>query len=154
MNIKYRQFEKNDFTILTQFMIGLCEEDPGTKHITADKIRCTVDSLMNHPDRGTIMIIERGNEIIGYALLINFWSNEFGGNITVIDELYVRKEYRSRGIGTNFITYLAKNRYNDAVALQLETTPWNKKAAMFYEKLGFTASRNHTFYLDLRSKEQ
>jgi ribosomal protein S18 acetylase RimI-like enzyme len=149
MNITYRKFNNTDFNILAGLMLGLYEEDPATKHITREKIRHTVDSLDGHPDRGTIIMIEDENEILGYSLLINFWSNEYGGNITVIDELYIKKEYRSRGIGTNFISYLIKIRYNNSVALQLETTPKNKKARKLYEKLGFEAGRNKTFYLEL-----
>jgi ribosomal protein S18 acetylase RimI-like enzyme len=71
------------------------------------------------------------------------------GERSSIDELYIKKEYRSRGIGTNFISYLIKIRYNNSAALQLETTPKNKKSRKLYEKLGFEAGRNKTFYLEL-----
>ena len=59
----------------------------------------TVHELETHPEKGTILVIGRDGQIVGYAVLINFWSNECGGNVLIIDELYVAPPCRGQGIG-------------------------------------------------------
>ena len=149
MNVEYRQFEDSDGKAITKLIQHLYQEDPGGKPMLPQKIQNTFDSLPKHPDCGKIMVLEAENEIIGYAILINFWSNEFGGNIVIIDELFIKKEFRSQGIGTNFIKYLAENKYGNSVALQLEVTPGNTNARKLYESLGFKLHKNDMFDLDL-----
>lgn len=149
MDIKYRQFKNSDSEVVAELIKNLYQEDPGGKPMLEQKIQKTFDSLTKHPDRGTIMLIEKEHEIIGYSILINFWSNEFGGNIIEIDELYIKKEFRSKGIGTNFIKYLKDNKFGNLVALQLEVTPTNTKARTLYENLGFKLHKNTTLTLEV-----
>ncbi len=131
-------------------MHNLYQEDPGGKAMTNEKASNTFKSLSNHPDRGTIMVIENNEEVIGYAILINFWSNEFGGNIVDIDEFYIKPEFRSQGIGSNFIKHLASTHFANATYLQLEVTPENSKARKLYESLGFERHKNDTYNLKLK----
>lgn len=149
MNIRYRPFNASDSEEVALFIQDLYREDPGNRPVSPQKIQKTFDSLTEHPDRGSIVVIERGGERAGYAILVNFWSNEFGGNIVDIDELYVKKEFRSQGIATGFIRYLAENRPGDSVALRLEVTPANNRARQLYEKLGFKRIRNDTLHMEL-----
>lgn len=65
---------------------------------------------------------------IGYARLINYWSNEYGGNILYIDELYVKSDYRSLGIQSTLFSYIEQHVNNNTVALCLKTFSQNKKA--------------------------
>ncbi len=34
-------------------------------------------------------MFHEGVQLVGYAILIPYWSNEFGGNLLFIDELFV-----------------------------------------------------------------
>ena len=149
MNITYRNFTLTDSNVLTDLILELYIEDPGTKDMTPEKIQNTLNILSEHTDRGTIMVIEKGENIIGYSILIKFWSNEFGGNIVIIDELFIKKEFRSQGIGAEFLRYLAKNKIFEAVALQLEVTENNLKARRLYKSLGFRLHKNHFYNLVL-----
>jgi len=147
MNIKYRKFKKNDLDTVKELIKSLYSEDPGYKQINDKKILKTFNELLNHPDKGEIKIIQNDNEIIGYCILINYWSNEYGGNIINIDELYIKVDYRNNGIGSNFIKYLINNHFNNAAAFQLEVLPDNNKAKKLYEGIGFKPCRNnHLIY--------
>jgi ribosomal protein S18 acetylase RimI-like enzyme len=152
MNIKYRQFKISDSKAVSELVKSLYREDPGGKPMSSQKIQNTFDSLAEHPDRGTIIVIENEEKVIGYAILINFWSNEFGGNIVNIDELYIKEEFRSKGITTNFIKYLVENKFSNSVALQLEVTPENTKAQSLYENFGFKPHRNRILILELKTR--
>lgn len=109
MNITYRQFKTSDKKAVVELIKSLYREDPEGKLIFDEKINRTFNELTKHPDNGTIMIIEADSKIIGYSILINFWSNEHGGNILDIDELYIKSNYRGKGIGSKFIQYLIVN---------------------------------------------
>lgn len=127
MNITYRQFKTSDKKAVVELIKSLYREDPEGKLIFDEKINRTFNELTKHPDNGTIMIIEADSKIIGYSILRNFWSNECGGNILDIDELYIKSNYRGKGIGSKFIQYLIDNKFNNSVAVRLETMPSNNK---------------------------
>lgn len=147
METAFRKFASSDQSILTAMILGLYTEDPSDKIVNVQKIERTFEALFSDPSRGTIMIFEQGTEMVGYSILINFWSNEFGGNILIIDELFVKKEFRSQGIASHFIQHLVETKFNDSVALQLEVTPNNDRALALYKNLGFKRHKND--YYDL-----
>jgi len=119
----------------------LYEEDPSTKPITEKKIWQTIGELHNNPKKGKIVVFTKENLIIGYSILIFYWSNEYGGEVLHIDELYVKPEHRGHGVSTKFFRSLLRSEHG-AVALQLEVTASNKKALDYYKRLGFKKTRN------------
>ncbi len=149
MKFTCRPIEATDEEETFEMIENLYKEDPVNKPMTKEKIRNTFITLRSLPDKGCIMVIEIDYKIAGYSILINFHSNEFGGNIVFIDELYVKEEFRSKGIGTNFIRYLKDTKFGNAVALQLEVTPGNTKARKLYESLGFQLHKNDTLTCEL-----
>src|SRR3989338_2611496 len=137
IKVKYRLMKKGEENIVTQYIKGLFLEDPTPQGMSDKKIKKTIKTLLEHKEKGTIMVFESEKELLGYAMLINFWSNEYGGNVVYIDELFVKKEWRGKGIATQFIKFLEKKRINNAVSLFLEVTPQNKGAEELYKRLGF-----------------
>ncbi len=146
MPLRYRTFHPSDKKPVSELIKKLYKEDFMEGAVMSDKkIQNTFDFLKKNPRQGAILVIESERQIIGYALLINFWSNEFGGNMLTIDELYIKKEFRNQGIGTNFIKHLRDQKFGNAVMLQIEVSPHNKKAKKFYETLGFEQNECATF---------
>jgi ribosomal protein S18 acetylase RimI-like enzyme len=83
--------------------------------------------------------------VTGYALLVSYWSNELGGEVCHIDELYVAAPARGRGHSSELVRSLAGDGGpwgRVPVALQLEVTPSNARARSLYERLGFAPMRN------------
>lgn len=150
MRIKFRKFKKSDSEAVARLIKRLYRDDPGEKTMVQKKIYNTFDLFSEHPDFGEIMVFEHENKLVGYAILINYLSNEYGGIVTVIDELFVQKKSRGKGIGTNFINYLVQSKFGNSVAIQLEVSPHNNRARALYERLGFKLSPNHTFNLELK----
>ena len=149
MKINYRPFKDSDKEIISGLIQDLYKEDNSIRPMTAEKIRKTFEVFKSNPGKGSIVIIEKDNITTGYSILINFWSNEFGGNILFVDELYIKKEFRGHGIATDFIKHLTDNRSEETVALQLQVTPDNAKARKLYERIGFKLHKNNTLVLDL-----
>lgn len=96
----------------------------------------TIERATTHPDQFSISIFKDGDHCIGYCLLPQFWSNEYNGLVTIIDELYVIPAYRGKGISTRFIRMLEQS--GRQVLLQLEVFHENPKAQELYKRLGFS----------------
>jgi GNAT superfamily N-acetyltransferase len=149
MPIEYRSVARTDHAALAGLMRQLYEEDPAERPVPEANFARTLRELEAHPDKGTILVIDREGRIVGYAVLINFWSNECGGNVVIIDELFVAQPWRGQGIGADFVRHLIDNEWNDAVAVRLEVTPANARARRLYERLGFSSHKNETMQLRL-----
>lgn len=82
-------------------------------------------------------ILEKDGETAGYALIAKTFSQEAGGLTVWIEELYIRPEFRSKGLGRSFFAFLLENR--PAARYRLEVEPENERAVALYGSLGFTA---------------
>ncbi len=71
----------------------------------------------------------------GYALLLKSYSQEAGGRVIWIDELFILPAYRSHGLGSEFFRYLEQN--VPAASYRLEIEPENTRARALYERLGY-----------------
>jgi ribosomal protein S18 acetylase RimI-like enzyme len=128
---------------LLAMMRSLYSEDPGAS-VDPSRFPLTIDFLFAHPLRGRIVLFTQDGSIRGYALLIPYWSNEFGGTLLYVDEIFVIAEARNAGIGRSFFKFLEETRPFEAVALALEVSPDNVAARRLYESLGFSQRSNST----------
>ena len=147
--VHYRNSNTSDHATITGFMKKLYQEDPGGQSISDKKITATFTELAAHPDKGAILVFEKERALIGYAILIYFWSNEHGGNILNIDEIFVAEQFRGQGVATDFMHHLMQTKPNNAVVLQLEITSGNLRARNLYAKLGFQPHYNDRMLLTL-----
>jgi len=141
LDITFTHYAESDFNDLREMIFGLYEEDSYGLPMTEEKIIKTSSQSICHPEKVQIYMIRGGEASIGYGILVFSWSNEYGGDIIYIDELYIKKEYRNRKAGSRFIRYILESNKN-AVQFALETTPANKDALRFYKSLGFEVSPN------------
>ena len=121
--------------------LALNVEDPGPSPVPAANTRQTLHVLRTQPQRGRAVVLELAGHLCGYALLISFLSNELGGEVCAIDEIYVEPEFRGRQHATRLIEDLAAGTGlypSKVVALMLEITPDNIRARRLYERLGFS----------------
>lgn len=75
-------------------------------------------------------------KIIGYAMIAKSFSTEFGKPCIWLEDLYLQKNYRKKGISALLFEYLKKEYPNHIFRLEVETE--NKHAMHVYEKQGFT----------------
>ena len=118
-------------------MRELFDTDAPELHVDASTFPATIDRLLAEPVRGRILLFMRSDIVCGYALLIPYWSNEFGGTVLLIDELFVEKPHRGQGMARAFFDFVTATRPFDAVALALEVSPKNARARALYEAMGF-----------------
>lgn len=137
-----RSPKPEDLPELERMVLALYAEDSPGEPMDVEKVRRTVAVLGAHPDKGRVRLIEHAAERVGYFILIDFWSNEYGGDLVTIDELYLRPAWRGLGIGRVVVERVMAELSPNAVGLQLEVSPVNPAAASFYRALGFRPMRN------------
>jgi len=73
---------------------------------------------------------------VGYALLSRTYSNEAGGMVLWIEEIFILPEYRGRGLGKEFFNFL-NDISKDYCRFRLEITPSNVNAKRLYSNMEF-----------------
>jgi GNAT superfamily N-acetyltransferase len=131
-------------------MRRLYEEDESAFAVDYSIFPATLQRFISHPYAGQIVLFRKGSELRGYALLVPYWSNEFGGTLLFVDELFVVPGSRNRGIARSFFEYLEQQRPFEPVALGLGVSPANSRARRLYDSLGFVELRNKTLTRPLR----
>jgi GNAT superfamily N-acetyltransferase len=142
MSINFRICTESDLEIVREYVISLYREDLPEREMTAEKFDLTFWEFTNKPDKGRIVVFDRDNLVVGYAIIVFYWSNEYGGDFIEVDELFVRQDDRGKRIATTFFDWLEKTWDKKIVALSLQTTPANDRALTFYQRLGFKNSLN------------
>lgn len=146
-DVEYRNLKSTDKKTVAELMKDLYKETSARTPISSKNINKTFSELLHNPKKGRILVLEKKKQIIGYCLLVNFWSNEYGGTVVIVDEIYIKPQFRSKNIGTNFIKSLIKNKFMKAVVFQLEVKPSNIKVIKVYKRIGFKFSKNtHLIY--------
>ena len=95
----------------------------------------TFEELMRSDDYIDCYIFEHDNNIAGYGLITKTFSQEAGGLVVWVEELYILKDYRSYGLGTEFFKYL-ENKI-PAARYRLEVDENNNRATKLYSRLGY-----------------
>ena len=132
-------------------MRRLYQEDRGDLELDHSRFEAGIEHLIASPSTGRILLFLEGNELRGYALLIPYWSNDFGGTLMFVDELFVVPELRSRGVGRRFFDYLEREPPFPNVAMGLAVNHGNSRAKRLYESLGFIELRISTFVRQIPS---
>lgn len=73
-------------------------------------------------------LLEQDGTAAGYALLAVTFSQEAGGEVFWIEELYLRPEFQGRGLGTELFRYLETHRPKTVARFRLELEPDNRDA--------------------------
>lgn len=142
----FLRFIEQDLEILKSMVIALYAEDNAGKPMSEARIEKTVRELSAHPEKGQIIIFFVDETVVGYAIIIHFWSNEFGGDIAVLDEMYVLPQWRNQGVGTAFLAHISSGHDITWHGLQVEVTPENQKALEFYTRHGFRPILNQYLF--------
>lgn len=97
----------------------------------------TVEEALRSDTYAGIWILEYEGETAGYALTAKTFSQEAGGPVLWLEELYIREAFRSRGLGREFFTYIEQNQGACVSRLRLEVEEENTRAVALYERLGY-----------------
>ena len=97
----------------------------------------TFAELMRSDAYVEVYVMEYDDAVAGYALVAKIFAQEAGGMSLWLDELYIKPEYRGRGLGHEFFAYLDRRCRGSIKRLRLEVERDNRRAAALYRELGF-----------------
>jgi len=138
----WRMAKPEDDDAVVEMCMRLYDEDPGHLTVRPENIRATLQALRREPCRGRAVVLEIEHRLSGYALLIAFWSNELGGHICEVDELFVVPGHRSQGHGKSLFDGISQGQLwpTPIAGIALGVTSDNVRARRLYERLGFRAA--------------
>lgn len=93
-------------------------------------------SINDSPYTKTAVCILNG-QYVGYINISITHCNEAGGIVIFLEEIYVRKEHRGKGLGTKMIDFIREKYDSTTKRYNLEVCAQNAAAIKLYERLGF-----------------
>lgn len=105
--------------------------------IPAEYMTATFEEMMRSGDYVRGYLLSAGEETAGYALISLTFSQEAGGRVAWIEEIYIRPAFRGRGLGKEFFTYMEEHVESKVKRMRLELEPDNRQAKKLYEALGY-----------------
>ncbi len=137
MKVTFKSTDETDIDALVQFVREFHEFDhlPFDESVTRDALQ----TLLSNDSYGRVWLIQYAEQAIGYVVLTFGFSLEARGRDALVDELYVRENYRGQGVGKTTLNFLENFcRSQEIYRFYLEVERANTAAQGFYHKHGFT----------------
>ncbi len=136
--------------MVAEFNVRLAAE---TEQLQLDPacVQAGVGALLRDASKGTYFLAADDGEVVGQAMITYEWSDWRNGNIWWLQSVYVRPEFRKKGVFRllfRHIQDLAK-RQPEVWGLRLYMHSANDQARVAYESLGMTCTHYQVFELDL-----
>ena len=141
-----RKITKEDKPIYTEMAKDFYSSPAVLENIPEENITSSFELFLSGMPYGDAFIFEADGQTVGYGVLAYTHSQEAGGKVVWIEEIYVKKEYRGCGIGSEFLEFVKKS--IPARRYRLETEPENDRAAALYRRHGFEHFEYVNYKLD------
>ncbi|HOL81802.1 MAG TPA: GNAT family N-acetyltransferase [Ignavibacteriales bacterium] len=100
--------------------------------------------LLSNNQKGYIFKFTTNNIILGYSIVTIGFSLEYQGNYFLIDELYIKPDYRNKGIASKFLEFIKNFAFTKNIHyILLEVDDFNKNAYNLYLKNGFVDKKRN-----------
>src|SRR5687768_15363688 len=120
VHAQIRRHVPDDESRIAEMMLALDAEGAGIRATNHENIAKTFAHLAEGEERGVCAVAVVSDRVVGYALVLPFWSAEYGGLLTLLDELWVEPSLRSHGVGAELMAWVedeARRRGHVAVSL-------------------------------------
>jgi GNAT superfamily N-acetyltransferase len=141
-----RKITQTDKHIYTEMAKDFYSSPAVLENIPEENILNSFELFLDGTPYGDAFIFELDGQTVGYGVLAYTHSQEAGGRVVWIEEIYVKDEYRGRGFGSEFLEFVKKN--IPARRYRLETEPENERAAALYRRHGFEHFEYVNYKLD------
>lgn len=135
--VKLHEATEDDIPILIKFLGGLFELEEDFQP-DPERQAAALNLILDNPEHALIYMIKVGEEIAGMVALHLAISTAEGGWCGRIEDLYLKPEFRRRGIGRQAMENLfAIAESKGLTRLTLIADKDNLPALQFYKKCGF-----------------
>jgi GNAT superfamily N-acetyltransferase len=126
----------NDAPLLAAMIRELAEYERELHMVVMTEKDLVRDGFGVHP-KFRALIGEWDRAPAGYALFFGFYSTWEGRPGLFLEDLFVKPEFRSHGIGKALLARVAQIAQQEhCYGMRWEVLDWNKPAVKFYESLG------------------
>jgi len=137
-NFCIKDFEKNDLNDYITMSNDFYTSSAVDHKIPNSYFKITFDEcIKKSPYCRGLMIRTDNGQAVGFALLSFTHSNESGGFVVLLEELFVSDKFRGCGVAKQFFNFLYSQYDKKATRYKLEVTKTNEGAIKLYEKLGY-----------------
>lgn len=144
-NISYRFAKENDVPIILQFIKELADYEKMLDDVVADEALLR-EWIFEKEKAEVIFALIDGKEA-GFALFFHNFSTFLGRAGIYLEDLYVKPEYRGKGLGKGLLKQLAKIAVERGCGrLEWSCLDWNKPSIDFYLSLDATPMNEWTVY--------
>jgi GNAT superfamily N-acetyltransferase len=134
--LSIRTATENDVQLLKTLIYELAEFERERHLVSVTEADLVRDGFGPRP-KFLALIAEWNGNGAGYALFFTFYSTWEGRAGLFLEDLFVRPQYRSRGIGKALLSRVARiAQKENCYGLRWEVLNWNQTAIDFYRRLG------------------
>lgn len=135
MSYIIRLMKENDRAAVLE-MMRVFYASPAVLSNGSDEIfKADIDNCIGDSPYLEGYVFEEDDKIIGYGMIAKSFSTEFGKPCIWIEDLYLKQNYRGKGIGSDFFALIEKKYPCHIYRLEVEEE--NERAIKTYRKNGF-----------------
>lgn len=144
-NLKIRETNEKDCELILSLIKEIAEYEKMSNQVIA-----TEETLLEYifkNNRAEVVILELDKNPIGYALFFYNFSTFVGRSGLYLEDIFIKKEFRGRGIGKEVFKFLArKAREEGCKRMEWVCLDWNEPSINFYKSLGAIPMDEWTIY--------
>lgn len=145
MDIKFRKAVQADSGLILKFITELAVYEKMEKEVVATEENLAESLFGQRPAAEVIFALTGGTEA-GFVLFFHNYSTFLGKAGIYIEDLYVKPEYRGKGIGRKLLEYIAGLAIERGCGrVEWWVLNWNP-ARKFYEAIGAKSMDEWTVY--------
>jgi GNAT superfamily N-acetyltransferase len=124
-----------DVGLIRELILELAEFEKCPEQVRTTEADISRDGFGSHPEFRAL-IAEWQDAIAGFALFFNHYSTWRGAGL-YLEDLFVRREFRERGIGRALVARVARiAEQENRSFIRWSVLDWNEPAIALYGKLG------------------
>lgn len=142
IDLVIRQANLADAAVIAEFNLRLAQETEDL-HLNDKSVSKGVAAILGDPSKGLYFVAESGQEIVGQVMITYEWSDWRNGNLWWLQSVYVRKDFRRKGIFRALFTYLQElaRKRGDVCGIRLYMHSENHRARNSYQELGMKPTK-------------
>lgn len=143
--MQFRFAERKDTALILKFILELAEYEHLSDQVAANE-EILKEWLFDKQKAEVVFVLDDGREV-GYALFFYNFSTFLGCAGLYLEDLYVKPEYRGKGLGRALLKKLAEiARERGLGRIDWTCLNWNQPSIDFYRSLGGEPLNDWTIY--------
>jgi ribosomal protein S18 acetylase RimI-like enzyme len=146
MNLQIKKLEKSDIPHILAMIREFAEQTNLVEYcqITEESLE---NSMFGKNSFVQSLIVFADEMPIAYAIFFPHFSSFKGQTGVYLEDIYIKPEFRSFGIGEKMIREIAKiGKAQNASRIDFQVLKSNEKGINFYKKLGAVCNENETHF--------